>query len=163
MRVVRDAEPGDGEGIAEVWASVGAYYAELDPEHFQVPRVEGLAQGFEEVLGHRAEDELHLVAELGGSLVGCLFARLEPPEPDAASQFVREHGLTRLAVDTVIVHRKAWRRGVGRALVEAGEQWARDRGAIVVRLDTYAESPVSVPFYEGMGYRRRSIVFQKRL
>jgi hypothetical protein len=31
-------------------------------------------------------------------------------------------------------------------------------------LDTYAASPLSVPFYErGMGYRRRSIVFERRL
>jgi hypothetical protein len=40
----------------------------------------------------------------------------------------------------------------------------RDRGAAVVRLDTYADSPVSVPFYERhMGYTRRAIVFQKPL
>jgi hypothetical protein len=34
----------------------------------------------------------------------------------------------------------------------------------VVRLDTYADSPVSVPFYERhMGYSRRAVVFQKPL
>jgi Acetyltransferase (GNAT) family len=46
----------------------------------------------------------------------------------------------------------------------AAEEWGRDRGAEVVRLDTYADSPVSVPFYERhMGYRRRAIIFQKPL
>ena len=46
----------------------------------------------------------------------------------------------------------------------AAEEWGRVRGAEVVRLDTYADSPVSVPFYERhMGYRRRAIVFQKPL
>ena len=50
------------------------------------------------------------------------------------------------------------------ALLTAAEAWGRDRGAEVVRLDTYADSPVSVPFYEQrMGYQRRSIVFQKPL
>ena len=44
------------------------------------------------------------------------------------------------------------------------EAWGRDRGAEMARLDTYAGSPVSVPFYEQrMGYQRRSIVFQKPL
>jgi GNAT superfamily N-acetyltransferase len=53
---------------------------------------------------------------------------------------------------------------VGTVLLEAAEAWGRTRGARVARLDTYAHSPVSVPFYEDhMGYRRRSIVFQKRL
>ena len=42
--------------------------------------------------------------------------------------------------------------------------WGRDRQARIVRLDTYAHSPVSVPFYEErMGYQRRAIVFQKHL
>jgi hypothetical protein len=35
---------------------------------------------------------------------------------------------------------------VGGALLSAAEAWARDRGAEIVRLDTYPESPVSVPF-----------------
>ena len=34
----------------------------------------------------------------------------------------------------------------------------------MVSLDTYAHSPVSVPFYERhMGYQRRSIAFAKAL
>ena len=49
-------------------------------------------------------------------------------------------------------------------LLEAAESWGRAHGAQVVRLDTYAQGPVSVPFYEQhMGYQRRSIVFQKQL
>ncbi len=67
-------------------------------------------------------------------------------------------------IDALIVHRDHWRLGAGTVLLEAAEAWGRERGAQVVRLDTYADSPVSVPFYEHrMGYQRRSIVFQKRL
>jgi hypothetical protein len=33
----------------------------------------------------------------------------------------------------------------------------------VVRLNTYADGPVAVPFYERHGYQRRSILFQKPL
>ena len=55
------------------------------------------------------------------------------------------------------------RRGVATLLVEKAEAWGREQGASVVLLDTWAESPVSVPFWERMGYGRRSIVFRKPL
>jgi hypothetical protein len=36
--------------------------------------------------------------------------------------------------------------------MQAIERWARARGAVCAMLDTYAASPLSVPFYErGMG------------
>jgi len=160
--VVRDARPGDGDGIARAWLTVGEYYADLDPEHFQVPEIRGLAELFEKGIGRGGDDALELVAELDGRVVGCLFARLERPDENASSQFVREQSWIRVAVDGLVVDRPVWRRGVGTALLKA-ETWARDRGAELVRLDTYAGSPVSVPFYERMGYARRSFVFQKRL
>jgi hypothetical protein len=48
--------------------------------------------------------------------------------------------------------------------MEAVEQWGRDRGAVLVLLDTWVRSPQSVPFYQRrMGYQRASIVFEKRL
>ena len=44
---VRRAISGDGAGISRAWLSAGTYYADLDPEHFQVPRVEGLAEDWD--------------------------------------------------------------------------------------------------------------------
>jgi GNAT superfamily N-acetyltransferase len=76
------------------------------------------------------------------------------------------------------------RRGVGTRLLEAVEAWGRANGATLISLDTFIESPLSVPFYEQrmgyqrlyeqrmgyqrlyeqrMGYQRRAIIFQKRL
>jgi GNAT superfamily N-acetyltransferase len=161
---VRPARSGDGAGISRVWLSAAAYYADLDPEHFQVPHAEGLAEGWDNQLARQDDDSVQLVAELGGQVVGWLWARIEPPGQNAAAQLTREHGWTRLVVASLIVDRGHWRGGAGTALLEAAEAWGRARGARVARLDTYAYSPVSVPFYEDhMGYRRRSIVFQKRL
>jgi GNAT superfamily N-acetyltransferase len=161
---VRAARPGDGAGISRVWLSTATYYAALDHEHFQVPSAEGLAEKWDDQLGEERGDWLQLVAEFHGQVAGWLAARIEPPEQNAASQLTREHGWTRLLVDALIVQRGQWRQGIGTALLEAAEAWGRARGAQVVRLDTYAHSPVSVPFYEDrMDYQRRSIVFQKRL
>jgi len=44
---IRPARPGDGEDMARIWLSAGAYYADLDPAHFHVPSTEGLAASFD--------------------------------------------------------------------------------------------------------------------
>jgi GNAT superfamily N-acetyltransferase len=161
---VRAARPGDGAAIAEVWLSAAAYYADLDPAHFQVPGADGAADHWEERLGRDDGNSLRLVAETGGRVVGWLAAHIEPPADNAGEQLTREQGWTQLAVDALLVERGHWREGAGTRLLEAAEAWGADRGALVARLATYAHSPVSVPFYEDrMGYQRRSIIFQKWL
>ena len=163
---IRPPRPGDGEGMARVWLSAGAYYASLDPALFQVPSTDGLAESFEADIGATSEssDALRLVAEQDGQVAGWLTARLAQPAASAVHQLVRELGWIRLTVDALVVDQAQWRHGTGTALLEAAESWGRDRGARMVRLDTYVHSPVSVPFYERhMGYQRRSIHFAKEL
>ena len=65
---VRAPRPGDGAGMARVWLSAAAYYADLDPEYFQVPSAEGLAESFEAAPWTAGEDALMLVAELDGQV-----------------------------------------------------------------------------------------------
>jgi len=65
---IRPPRPGDGEGMARVWLSAGAYYAELDLAHFQLPSADGLAESFEAEPGPRGPDALQLVAELDGEV-----------------------------------------------------------------------------------------------
>jgi GNAT superfamily N-acetyltransferase len=56
------------------------------------------------------------------------------------------------------------RHGIGTALPEAAESWGRGCGADLASLDTYADGPVAVPFYERhMGYQRRQIGFAESL
>jgi GNAT superfamily N-acetyltransferase len=169
---IRPPRPGDGAGMARVWLSAGAYYASLDPALFQVPSTDGLAESFEADIADTAakaatsesSDALRLVAEQDGQVAGWLTARLAQPAASAAHQLVRELGWIRLMVDALVVDQAQWRHGTGTALLEAAKSWGRDRGASMVRLDTYVHSPVSVPFYERhMGYQRRSIHFAREL
>jgi GNAT superfamily N-acetyltransferase len=163
---IRSARAGDGDGMARVWLTAGAYYADLDPAHFQVPSAEGLAESFEaDVKATRKDgDKLRLIAERDSVVTGWLTAHVEHPAASAAHQLIRELGWIRLIVDALVVHRAVWRQGIGTALLGAAESWGRDRGAAVIRLNTYPGSPVSMPFYERrMGYQRRSILFQKPL
>jgi GNAT superfamily N-acetyltransferase len=161
--LIREPRVGDGAAMARIWLDTGAYYAGLDPEHFRVPSADGLAGSFERAIAARTR-EFWRVAILDGVFAGWVSAHTEPPAAEAAAQFVRELAWTRLAVDALVVDQRMWHRGIGTALLAAAEAWGRSQGAVVARLDTYADGPVAVPFYERhMGYQRRSIVFQKRL
>ena len=163
--VIRQARPGDAGDLAGNWIDTARHYAELDPDAFQVPAVDGLAGWFEELLLRpRSADALWLVAEVDGRVIGDVSARLERPAEDAARQLLRDLGRARLYVDALGVGASYRRRGVGALLLRAAEAWGRDQGAVRSVLTTYHASPLSVPFYEqGMGYERRSIVFEKRL
>jgi GNAT superfamily N-acetyltransferase len=165
LLVVRPAQAGDAAGLARNWLDAARHYAELDADAFQVPAADGLVEWFEELLGRpRSDDAAWLVAEVDGRVVGDVVARLEPPVEDAPRQLLRDLGWVRLRVDALAVAEAYRRRGVGARLLRAVEEWGRAKGAVRSVLTTYGASPLSVPFYEqGMGYRRRSIVFEKRL
>jgi GNAT superfamily N-acetyltransferase len=162
---IRPARPGDGADLARGWLEGCRWYAAQDPERFQVPDDEGLVEWLEELLARPAsEDRVWLVAEVDGVVVGNVAAELHGPLDTAARQLLRYLGEPRLFVSALGVEQAYQRHGVATRLMEAVEQWGRDRGAVFVSLDTWIHSRQSVPFYERrMGYRRASIVFEKRL
>jgi GNAT superfamily N-acetyltransferase len=162
---IRAPRVGDGEGLARAWLDAGAYYAALNPDLFQMPVEDGLAKEFEEqVLGLTSEHSLVLVAETDKWAVGYIWATIEQPSPLAAEDFVRDLGLVRVVIQALIVQEAHRQQGIGTQLMEAAETWARSKGAVIALLDTYVDSPLSVPFYEErMGYRRRALRFRKEL
>jgi GNAT superfamily N-acetyltransferase len=159
--VIRSAKPGDGEGLASVWIDLCDYYAEIDPDLFQVPQGNGLVESFEKDLAKPLPDNaISLVAELDGRITGWIYAQVLAPREDAQWQLLRELGRPRLVIEALGVVREFQRRGIGTRLVQAVEKWAVKQGAELLNVDTYVNSPVSVPFYEdGMGYKRRSVRF----
>ncbi len=163
--VIRPARASDAADLARNWIEVAQHYVELDPEAFRVPSTDGLVEFFGESLKRpRSEDSVWLVAEVDGQVVGDVSAHLERPAENAERQLLRYLGEVRVYIDALGVVQAHRRQGVGMRLMQAIERWARERGAVCAMLDTYAASPLSVPFYERrMSYRRRSIVFEKRL
>lgn len=63
----------------------------------------------------------------------------------------------RAELSKLMVHRSARWRGLGRALVLAAEQAARDHGRTLLSLDTTVGS-LAERLYAGMGYRRVGII-----
>jgi len=163
--VVRAARLDDAADLARGWVEGGRYYATLDGSRFQVPEDDGLVGWLGELLRRpMSDDEVWLVAEVDGTVVGNVNAVMQRPVESAPRQVLRYLGETRVYVNTLSVEEAFQRRGVATRLMEAVERWGRERGATLVSLDTWIHSPVSVPFYErGLGYQRASIVFEKRL
>ncbi|WP_346046373.1 GNAT family N-acetyltransferase [Actinomadura chokoriensis] len=161
---IRPARSGDGSGVAEAWQDSAEFYRQIAPDWFRSPRSDGLARWLEGKLVGGGADRLSLVADQDGEAVGFVHAALSPPNEDADRQVTRDVGMRRVFVNALAVQRSHWRSGVGTALMEAVERWGRERGAELLTLETFAASPVSVPFYEDrMGYERHAIVFAKRL
>jgi GNAT superfamily N-acetyltransferase len=81
-----------------------------------------------------------LIAELDGELVGTVQLVMAEPEN-------QPH---RADVAKMLVHRRARRRGIGRALMEAAEDLARAKGKTLLVLDTASDEAERL--YRGMGW-----------
>ena len=163
--VIRPPRRDDGADLARVHLDACRYYHDLDPDAFQVPATDGLADWFEASARRDQDPEtLRLVAVVDGTVVGIVVAHLESPHPEADKQLPRDLGRIRLHVDALSVGESARRSGVATQLMRAAEEWGRRHGATVALLETYGASPLSVPFYEQrMGYDRHAVIFRKRL
>ncbi|MFN2469552.1 MAG: N-acetyltransferase family protein [Gaiellaceae bacterium] len=163
--VVREARAEDAPGIAQISRDNGRYYASLEPELFRRPDEEGLV----ELVAGDAEwrecpANLALVAEIDGEVAGYLEASVQEPLETARWQTQRDLGQIRLFISFVGTADQFKRSGVATQLVEAGEAWGREKGAVVSVCDTWLGSPVSIPFWEQrMGYARQSVILRKRL
>jgi GNAT superfamily N-acetyltransferase len=161
---VREARLGDGEALTRIHGNMAAYYADLAPNHFRTPVLDGFAEELDVEMESTDHTTLHLVAEVDGEVVGALVARLLPPEDGAERQIAPDLGETRLRIDYVATDAAHRRHGVGSRLVEGAETWGRDSGATVAETWTYHRSPLSMPFWEQrMGYEERSVNLRKPL
>jgi GNAT superfamily N-acetyltransferase len=161
---IRPAGVADADGLADLWVEIGEHLVFLDSASFQVPAVDGLREFFVGLLDRvPSRNRSWLVAELEGELVGQVQAHVEAPVTPAAFQVQRHLGETRLVVDALAVTAGVRRRGIGRGLMGAVEEWGTTRGATHVVLDTFARSPLSVPFYERLGFSWAAVVLEKRI
>jgi len=124
---VRAAQPAEAPSILDLWQGARS-------EHATTPdRIEDVRRLLAETPGSL------LVAELGGVLVGALVAAWDGWRGN----------MYRLAV-----HSEHRRRGIGLALVRAGEEHLRQRGAHRITALVAYEDEVASTFWESAGYPR---------
>ncbi|MEK6606437.1 MAG: GNAT family N-acetyltransferase [Myxococcota bacterium] len=95
-----------------------------------------------------ASDESVQIAEEDGLVVGLVHATaFDTPEQPALVRTRRVH------VDDLVVAPRARRRGVGRRLLRAAEDWGRQSGATQCVLTVWEGNDAAVRFYAAMSYR----------
>lgn len=138
---VRHAEPGDAASLVELARAVGA-----EEEGWLITGGEWRSAAEERRYLRSIRRHPHaavLVAEDDGAIVGRLsIARDLHP----ASEHVGDVGL--------MVARDYRRRGVGKALMEGAEEWARSVGIRKLELHVFPHNEPAIALYEGLGYER---------
>ena len=147
---IREAGPGDYEALCAVLEEGDAYHRRALPHVFRPPA--GPARSVEYMLGIMAdENAVFYVAERQGQIVGAIHVLIRETR-QIPILVPRRYAV----VDTLVVAKAHRRRGVGRALMEAGQRWAADRKASQIELNVWEFNEGALAFYEELGYRTAS-------
>ncbi|TDD94527.1 GNAT family N-acetyltransferase [Jiangella asiatica] len=146
--------PGEAEDLARVYLSSAEHHAGLDPDRYRIPMASAVATWFR---GHAdGRRRSVLVAEADDRIVGLVsITRLAPPT--AASMLA---DVPTASVD-VAVDPGYRRRGIGRRLLGAAEERARELGAVRIQLDAHAANDGALRLYADLGYRTFGVLLSK--
>jgi len=154
---IRRATDADLPTLGVLGASLlRAHYA-FDQQRFMAPRGDPEA-GYAWFLGSqlKEDDVAVFVAEQAGTIVGYVYAGLEPQswkELREAAGFIHD----------VVVTPEAQRHGVASALIEAACDWFRSIGAPRVVLWTAEKNEVAQRLFARIGFRRTMIEMTREL
>lgn len=98
------------------------------------------------------------VAEKVDGLVGLMALRLDAPLPYLRREVARVCWISELVVD-----KRARGTGVGRALVQEGERWARRAGAGRMMIGAIVGNHPALAAYEAYGFKRSIVELAKDL
>jgi putative acetyltransferase len=145
--LLRAAEPDDAAALVELAGAVAA-----EPEGWLLAdskwRSAADERRYVRSLRRRTDAAL-FVAELDGEIVGRLSLSRDP---HPASPHVADLGLMVAAAQR--------RRGIGRALLEEAEAWARAVGVSKLELHVFPHNAPALALYERLGYEREG--FRRR-
>lgn len=130
---------------------------QFDPQRFMAPGSHP-EEGYAWFLGTqlREDDVVVFVAERNASVVGYVYAGLEPEswkELRDACGFIHD----------VVVDEGGRRTGIATALMEAAIDWLRDRGAPRVVLWTAQPNDQAQHLFERLGFRRTMVEMTREL
>jgi ribosomal protein S18 acetylase RimI-like enzyme len=158
---VRAARPSDGAVLGVLWAENDALHARLRPEFFRAPPPGDQAARAEARITSSLRGGPHVVLtaeDEAGAVRGLIELNLyDTPRSDLMVPTRRAH------VDHLVVAAGFRRRGCARALVEAGQAWAKGRGAVELVLTVWEGNEEAEQFYASLGYRCINRVLGTRL
>src|SRR6478752_7758296 len=155
---VRDARlPADEPAILAFINGLQDYEAAFEPDRRRDPN---FAIEHWRELQHRCAEKhgVMLIAELNGKAVGWAFAHDEKAEVFVVEP-ERSHGF----LAELFLISQARGKGLGRALIEGCEAWARERGHRLLTVGVLAQNRSAVRAYEGTGYAPYVTVMRRYL
>ena len=155
--VVRRATEQDLPSIGPLGAALVRLHHDFDPLRFMMPATD-LEAGYAWFLGTqlKEDDVAVFVAERRGTVVGYVYAALEP---QSWQLLLDACGV----IHDVLVAAEARRSGIAGALVEAACTWMRSRGAPRVVLGTAVKNEAAQRLFERLGFRRTMIEMTREL
>lgn len=146
---IRPGKRDDAEAAARLWMQSAEEHTTHDPVYTTAPGAERVMRRFLADLASSSQSFL-FVATSGDRTVGFISGELREGSPTFQPK-------TWASVDDVFVEPDNRGLGVGRALVQCVEAWARERGADGVSLQVAAANGRGRRFYEGLGFREISV------
>ncbi|MFW6107514.1 MAG: N-acetyltransferase family protein [bacterium] len=144
---IRPATREDYPAVCALLDQLDAMHCEALPRVFRHPQPPARSREYVESILADEEATL-LLAESGGEAVGLAHAAIRRSR-DIPALVPR-----RFAVVDDLVVAPGWQgRGVGRALMEAVEAWAGERGASDVELTVWEFNRQAAAFYQALDYR----------
>jgi GNAT superfamily N-acetyltransferase len=141
---VRRAARRDRDRVAELWLALTEHHASIDPL-FALREDAGTEVGRIVEAQLRDADTALFVWDEDGDLPGLCIVRVDRAPP------IHEE-VCRGEITDLFVQPDARRKGVGRALLEAGLGWARERGAKRLEVRVVRANPEGQAFWRAAGF-----------
>jgi len=143
---IKPAVAADYEHLSVLWRSVECLHYQALPHIFRNPDEEPPTRSAAEnlIVG---PDSTILIAETNNEIVGFVALKIYRVEQTPRMRGRRFAMVENMAVDPL--HR---RRGIGRALLRAAEDWATERGIAGLQLFVWEFNDAAARFYESEGF-----------
>ena len=152
---IRSATPDDLDALFDLNKQINELHHLYAPQAFVAPSEEDRTF----LINMLADEErLFLVAEEGQQVLGFITATITQNE---TISFLIKDPICRIG--TIVVDENQKSKGVGRALMAAVEQWARESGATQVRLEVMEFNHNAQQFYDKLGFVPNSRLMMKCL
>ena len=156
--VIRKAKITDYDGVCAVIEEGDRLHREYFPNLFQSSS-DGVIRPPDYISSLLVDpNACFLVAEQAGEIVGSLIVYIRETAP-LSILVPRRFGY----IGELVVHHDHRRMGIGLAMMEYAEEWARSNGAESVELTVYSFNQGAVHFYEELGYKSITQKMAKQL
>ena len=158
--IIRLATEADLAALDRLYYDFHQYHVRGVPDRLQdLGQIENqdwsrLHQALRDIFANK--DAVILLAEVSGQLTG--LAEVYFRHDAEADTLIVPHKYAHL--QSIMVSEPYRKSGIGKKLIEAAQQWAREKGATEMRLDVWEFNQGTIRFYEKMGFHtlKRALV-----